>query len=133
MNIPEGFIWVVLTVYLESRNQPDIGERAVVKVILNRAMMKNWPLKDVTLARKQFTCWNDGIEDSSNWITEIATFANTAWNCFEALNEWQNGDTLMGATHYYAIKGMVDGKPPWWSPGMEFITEIQGHRFLKEK
>lgn len=132
MTLLEGFAWVILTVYHESRGESDLGQRAVVKVILNRAHKKNWPVKNVTLARKQFSCWNKGLNHPDVWIKEIPTIAKVTENCLQALKEWQDGDRLNGATHYYAIKGMVNKQPPYWAEGMKFICEIEGHRFLRE-
>ena len=133
MTLLEGFAWVVLTVYHEARGEPAEGQRAVVKVILNRAHKKNWPVKNITLARKQFSCWNEGVVNNPKvWVKDAVVFASVAENCLQGLKEWQEGDKLQNATHYYAIKGMVNQHPPYWAEGMKFICEIEGHRFLRE-
>lgn len=133
MTLLEGFAWVALTVYHEARGESALGQRAVVKVILNRAHRKGWSVKNVTLARKQFSCWNDGVMNNPKvWIKDVVTFANVAENCLQGLKEWQDGERLQGATHYYAIKGMVNNEPPYWAGSMKFICEIEGHRFLRE-
>lgn len=133
MNLPQGFIWVVLTVYLEARNQPDIGEREVTKVILNRAHKNNWPLKDIVLARKQFSVWNKGVDHKDNWIKEIIVFVNTSKNCEQAYEEWSNGDNLHGATHYYSPKSMIPKySVPYWVPKMTFVKQTDDHKFYRE-
>lgn len=133
MRIPDGFAWVVLTVYHEARGESSLGQRAVVKVILNRAHRKGWPLKDIVLARKQFSAWNEGILNNPRvWIKDVRTFATVTENCFQGLKEWQDGERLQYATHYYAIKEMVNHQPPYWAESMKFICEIEGHRFLRE-
>lgn len=132
MNILQGIFWIFLTVYHEARGEPDIGQRNVVKVILNRAQKKNWPLENIVLARKQFSCFNDGLNDPKVFIKDIPAMAKVSWNVLAAISEWEAGDDLQGATHYYAIKGMVTKRPPYWAKNMEFICEVAGHRFLKE-
>lgn len=128
-----SFTWVILTVYHEARGESKLGQKNVAKVILNRSHQKGWLLKDIVFARKQFSCWNKGIRDPSVYVRELEALDTVADNCWEAYREWQAGDRLGGATHYYAIKGMIDGKPPWWAPGMKFICQVEGHRFLKEE
>lgn len=132
MNILEGIFWLFLTVYHEARGEPPAGQRAVVKVILNRATKNNWPISSITLARKQFSCYNFGLTSQSLKILDIPAFIKVADNVVWGIKEWESGDNLKGATHYYAIAGMVNHKPPYWAGDMEFITEIEGHRFYKE-
>lgn len=132
MTTLEGFFWIILTVYHEARGESAKGQRAVVKTILNRSQAKGWPIENIVLARKQFSCFNNGLDAASLWIKDIKTFATVSNNCAQAAREWAAGDTLQGATHYYAIKGMPDKKPPYWAASMTFICEIEGHRFLRE-
>lgn len=132
MTTLEGFFWIILTVYHEARGESAEGQRAVVKTILNRGKNKGWPIEGIVLARKQFSCFNNGLKSPSLWIKDLSTFAKVSANCAQAAREWERGDTLQGATHYYAIKGMAGNKPPYWASSMEFICEIEGHRFLRE-
>jgi spore germination cell wall hydrolase CwlJ-like protein len=132
MTTLEGFFWIILTVYHEARGESAEGQRAVVKTILNRGKAKGWPMEGIVLARKQFSCYNDGLSSPKLWIKDLPAYARVAANCAQAAKEWEGGDTLSGATHYYAIKGMVDHKPPYWAASMKFICEIEGHRFLRE-
>jgi len=141
MTSVEGFMWVVLTVYLEARGEPPAGQKAVVKVILNRAKKRNWPLANIIFSRKQFSCWNDGIDGlvtkrkgfsvPANWITELVTLASVYDNCIKGVNEWQAGNKLQGATHYYNPEDVKGGKP-YWADSMEYVVTIDDHVFLKE-
>lgn len=124
--------WLALTVYHEARGESDIGQRAVVKVILNRAKAKGWAVEDVVKARKQFSCFSKGLQHPAVWIKDMAAFLHAMENVKAAHDEWLAGDTLFGATHYYSLQGMVDGRPPYWAASMTFVTEIGGHRFLRE-
>lgn len=132
MNIIETVFWLCLTVYYEARGESVVGQKAVVKVILNRAHKNNWSVKDVVRSRKQFSCYNDGLTSKLLHIKNIPKFIEIHEVVQKAIREWSAGDTLQGATHYYAIGGMVGHKPPYWAPSMTFITEIEGHRFLRE-
>lgn len=132
MNLIETVFWLCMTVYYEARGENKIGQKAVCKVILNRAKAKNWPVKNIVHARKQFSCYNNGLTSKLLHIKNIQKFVEIHDTVQEAVKEWDAGDTLYGATHYYAIKGMVDHKPPYWANSMKFIIEIEGHRFLRE-
>lgn len=134
MQMLEGIMWVILTVYFEAGGESAEGQRNVTKVILNRAEKKRWPLRNIVFARKQFSCWNNGLDDPKVWVKYHQQLADVSENVFEAVREWTRGDKLNGATHYYAIEGMVGKVPPYWasSASMKFITEVGGHRFFKE-
>jgi spore germination cell wall hydrolase CwlJ-like protein len=124
----EILFWLSLTVYHEARGESPTGQKAVVKVIMNRSIRKGWSVADIVRARKQFSCYNEGIKS----IYSPLDLLEVMQNAYEGLEEWKAGDTLSGATHYYAIKGMVDGKPPYWAKGMTVVCEIEGHKFLRE-
>lgn len=124
----EILFWLSLTVYHEASGESPKGQKAVVKVIMNRSMRKGWSVADIVKARKQFSCYNEGIKS----IDKPLDFLSVMQNAFQGLEEWKAGDTLGGATHYYALKGMVNKKPPYWAKDMQFICEIEGHKFLKE-
>jgi spore germination cell wall hydrolase CwlJ-like protein len=132
MNIYAGVFWIILTVYHEARGEPPIGQKNVVKVILNRAHKNNWPVEDVVKARKQFSCFNAGLDHPSVNIKDIPTAMRVARNVHEAIQEWESGDRLSGATHYYAPGGMPGGRPPYWVPSMKYIGTWSGHKFYRE-
>ncbi len=130
--IIKTLFWLALTVYHEARGESDPGQRAVVKVILNRAEAKGWDVGPVVTARKQFSCFNAGLKDHSVWIKDLEAFMRVMENVKAGQEEWLAGDTLHGATHYYALQGMVDHKPPYWAASMAFVVDIGHHRFLRE-
>ena len=124
--------WCALTVYHEARGESIRGQSAVVKVILNRADKKNKSVRDIVLAPYQFSCFNKGLLDPCVHIKDVRTFGDVMVVCSMAMEEWQSGSRLEGADHYFALRGMPDGKPPTWAKAMTFITEIGGHKFYRE-
>lgn len=132
MNIIQAHFWALFTVYHEARDQSLLGQKNVVKVILNRAKKKNWPVSDIVKSRKQFSCYNKGLNHPDLRILETVVFLNLSTVVEDGIKEWLNGDTLQGATHYFALKGMVDHKPPYWADEMEFICTVGDHQFFKE-
>lgn len=129
LQIVKGFFWLLITVYNEARGESAEGQKGVTKVILNRADKNGWPIENIVKARKQFSCFNDGIDAT---FKEPAAAAEVAKNVYDAIDEWLNGDRLDGATHYYAPAGMKDGKPPAWIKDMQFIGCIGNHIFFRE-
>lgn len=132
MNIQQGIFWLILTVYHEARGEIGVGQKNVVKVILNRAHKNDWPIENVVRARKQFSCFNAGLGTESVWIRDIQAAWYVAKNVYEAVKEWEKGDRLDGATHYYAPKGMPNEKPPYWVKGMTYIGMWGNHKFYRE-
>lgn len=132
MNIWGGIFWILLTVYHEARGEEALGQKNVVKVILNRAKNNNWPVENVVKARKQFSCFNKGLDDPSMIIRDIVTMGKVAKNVTEAIEEWQEGDDLHGATHYYASSGPNKIKTPYWAPSMTVVGRWGNHTFLRE-
>lgn len=126
------FLWLALTVYYEARGEPTVGMKAVTKVIMNRARRKNKSIKQIVLKPMQFSCYNGGLASEILKIRELPTFIKVADTVQEAMAEWEGGDNLGGADHYYALAGMKGNKPPSWAAGMRLIIEINNHRFYKE-
>jgi len=126
--IIKGLFWLILTVYHEARGESTEGQKNVVKIILNRAEAKSCPLENIVLARKQFSCYNEGIKS----IKDTAAAAVVAANVYTAIDEWLEGNNLRGATHYYACDGPNKIPPPYWAKEMEVIGREGNHIFLKE-
>lgn len=126
--------WLALTVYHEARGESAAGQKAVVKVILNRSRKAGKTVAEIVTARKQFSCFNGGaIEKNPDvWIKDVQSFRLVMEQVKDGYDEWVAGDTLEGATHYYALKGMAGGKPPYWAAGMTFVAEVGNHKFLRE-
>lgn len=132
MDMLQAFFWLFLTVYHEARGESPLGQKSVVKVILNRASKRNWPISNIVLARKQFSCYNDGLQSPNLWLKDIPTAVEVAKNVKEAIEEWTAGDTLEGATHYYASSGPNKIKPPYWAALMTPVGRFDNHTFLRE-
>jgi len=138
MTSPATLLWLALTVYYEARGEAVVGQKAVVKVILNRAKAKGWEVQDVVKAKKQFSCYNDGLTSALLHIKEIPVFIAIWQTVQEAAAEWDKGDRLSGATHYYELHGVstdsgkLTGKPPYWAASMTPCVKIGRHQFLRE-
>jgi len=134
MNIQEGIFWLIVTVLCEGGNQPSHGQKNITKVILNRAQKNKWPVSNVVLARKQFSCYNEGMPKVfEKVVKEMRVIPEVTNNVLSAISEWEQGDNLMGATHYYAPKSMVPAnRVPDWAPKMAKIGRSGDHIFFRE-
>jgi spore germination cell wall hydrolase CwlJ-like protein len=134
MNLQEGIFWLILTVFLEGRDQPVKGQKNIAKIILNRAEKKQWPLEDVIFARKQFSCYNKGLMTAfQSVVTEYRYIKAVTKSVQDALDEWHEGDNLNGATHYFNPKLVAGGWPSTWDKKkMRVISREEDHVFLIE-
>lgn len=131
MHMYEGLFWLILTVMLEARGEPPLGQKHVTKVILNRASDNNTPISSIVLAKDQFSCYNNGIINAVVTLkSELSHIPKVTKQVVNAVDEWKKGHTLSGATHYYAPKKVK--KKPRWSKKMVVVTKTGGHVFLKK-
>ena len=134
MNIQSGLFWLILTTFLEARDQPPLGQKNVVKIILNRADMRQWPLENIVFAKKQFSCYNDGLPKAFAAVAgETKSIAPVTINVLEAVKEWEAGDNLGGATHYFNPDLVPGGWPRSWDKKkMRVLGKTGEHIFLIE-
>ena len=123
-------VCLATTVYLESRDQPARGQRAVAEVVLHRVERGLWGSNvcAVVTQRKQFapayTSPNFRVRNQRAW--------DRAWQVAQETREdWQlplNERTRVvpGADHFYAYNLVR----PAWSDGHE-VAKIGGHSFLR--
>ena len=119
------------TVYLEARDQSELGQRAVAEVALRRQENGRWgdSVCEVVTAPKQFapTLVNPGIQvggDIEAWTRAI----NVA---LEAQKDWQQpvaqrNEVVPGASHFVAL-GLA--RPSWRH--FPTMAKIGDHTFLK--
>jgi len=103
----------------------------VAGVIVERAKRGGWwgnTIKEVCLARAQFSCWNEG--DPNRAVIEALTITDpvlreaymAAYSVAVGLVDYMQ--VTNGATSYYA-KSMPD--PPWWAKSMQQVAEVGNH------
>ena len=119
------------TVYLEARDQSELGQRAVAEVALRRRENGRWgdSVCEVVTAPKQFapTLVNPGIQvggDLDAWekAINVALTAQKDWTRpAEARNE-----VVPGASHFVAL-GLA--QPAWKNSPM--VATIGDHTFLR--
>lgn len=120
------------TIWQEARGEPEEGQRAVARVIVNRLRDGRWggSLASVCMWRKQFSGWNDddpnrvlacSLDDKSPSLIRFREFITEAMT-------GASPDPTQGATHYFN-PAIVN--PPW-ATGKKFV-QIGNHRFITEK
>jgi spore germination cell wall hydrolase CwlJ-like protein len=119
------------TVYLEARDQSELGQRAVAEVALRRQENGRWgdSVCDVVTAPKQFapTLVNPGVQvggDIEAWTRAI----NVA---LAAQKDWQQPvadrhEVVPGASHFVAL-GLA--QPSWRNKPL--VATIGDHTFLR--
>jgi spore germination cell wall hydrolase CwlJ-like protein len=150
--VPEMYRYpLATTVWMEARNQPDEGKRAVAHTIVNRvkADKDRWGhgLLGVVVKWKQFSCHNAylvGKGKKRHWEVEVnrkAFFAmlkkpenspeKRQWREIQAMTkrvwEGRDRDNSGGATHY-----ATTSIKPYWRYDMTVIGIQYDHAFFRE-
>ncbi len=120
------------TLYGEARGEPEEGQRAVAHVLVNRMKLGRWgkTLAEVSMARKQFSCWNDddpnrpkmvGLSDDDPLLVRLCEHVEDAMS--------GEPDMTNGATHYHAAS--METYPAWALDATK-CGQIGNHIFYKD-
>jgi spore germination cell wall hydrolase CwlJ-like protein len=131
---------LVLTIVGEARGEPIEGQIAVANVIVNRALRRKISVKDVCLAPKQFSCWNEN--DSNRPLLEelakefirgeyqLKDYKQIQW-IVEGILEGKLSDNTKGSDHYMTTSLFnSDKRPKWASAPLKDPIIIGNHVFL---
>ena len=117
----------------EARGSGALGIAAVACVILNRMKLKGTGVREVILARKQFSSFNQEDPNHDKLAYPLKYGSTEAWErCASIAALALNGilsDPTGGASHYYADSMP---KPPYWADekkGWKQTAKIGGHTF----
>jgi len=120
----EDLFWLSVNAYHEARGEPFDGIVAVCHVVLNRQVAKHITVKAVVLAPMQFS-WANG--DARPAIKDYESFQMCMAAAMRAYEERFDGNTLLGADHYYADYI----KMPRWAQNMKQVAKIGRHIFYR--
>ncbi|WP_290886191.1 cell wall hydrolase [Arenimonas sp.] len=118
------------TIYLEARNQSELGQRAVAEVALRRRDSGRWgeSVCEVVTARKQFapTIVHPGLR-----MKNLEAWEKAVEVAFEAQHDWrqpagQRNEVVPGASHFAAL----DLANPAWATAPRVAT-IGDHTFFR--
>ncbi|ODS62173.1 MAG: cell wall hydrolase [Arenimonas sp. SCN 70-307] len=118
------------TVYLEARNQSELGQRAVAEVALRRRDSGQWgdSICEVVTARKQFapTIVHPGLR-----MKNLEAWERAVQVAFQAQADWQlppgeRREVVPGASHFAAL----DLANPAWASAPRVAT-IGDHTFFR--
>lgn len=118
------------TVYLEARNQSELGQRAVAEVALRRQESGRWGASvcEVVTARKQFapTLVNPGLR-----VKNLEAWERAVRIAFETQRDWrlppgERREVVPGASHFAAL----DLANPAWATAPQVAT-IGDHTFFR--
>lgn len=122
---PQETKCIATAIYHEARGEPVMGQAAVGYVINNRVFSDRYPdtACGVVYQPWQFSHIETAKPDynSEAWKQAVEVAAFTQVGLIE--------DETDGATMYYA-HGLVT--PKWDFTKLEFVGELQGHKFYKE-
>ena len=118
------------TVYLEARNQSELGQRAVAEVALRRQESGRWggSVCEVVTARRQFA---PGIVHPGLRVKNLQAWEKAVRIAFEAQRDWrlppgERREVVPGASHFAALS---IASPAWGSAPQ--VAKIGDHTFFR--
>ncbi len=117
--------WLTACVYFEARGECFEGQKAIVQVVLNRAIRRQQSIIEVIQAEQQFTWYNGGDEPP---VDDWAAFIHCMDAVDATINARYNGDTLHHADHYH---GDYMEPFPSWVTDMRLVAHIGQHLFYR--
>jgi len=116
---------LALNIYWEARDQPDIGQRAVSHVVLNRKADPRFPdsICGVIYQPAQFSWFWDGLSDTP---TEVKPWDRANRIAVEVYSG-QSLDPTGGALYYHSNKVR-----PYWAAEFNLTVVIGDHYFYTD-
>ena len=118
------------TVYLEARDQSELGQRAVAEVALRRQESGRWggSVCEVVTARRQFA---PGIVHPGLRVKNLQAWEKAVRIAFEAQRDWrlppgERREVVPGASHFAALS---IASPAWGSAPQ--VAKIGDHTFVR--
>lgn len=120
-------LWLSLVVYFEARGEPEVCQRAVAHVVLNRT--KDGDVAKTVLAPAQFSWVNEKMRNGVLRPEYRPNKESPAWkqSVASALKAIYTVD-FYEATHFHAT---YIPKPKSWS-NLKLVHTCGGHHFYKE-
>lgn len=128
---------LTLTMIGEARGEPIEGLLAVGSVIRNRVNALKKSVKDVCLAKYQFSCWNTNDPNrkllEALVIDKIRTQREFSMIGYVAAGIYKNilRDNTSGAQYYMTLKLYNSAGRPEWSSGAKDPSIYGHHIFFK--
>ncbi len=140
--IDEDVLYLAATLYGEARGESDAGLTVVANTIMNRYEFYSKKVKtgmvvrvkDVCLADKQYSFWNNKKSWSASQIISYTQKESNAWTrCLQFAQKAISGnlaDITGGAMNYYASSGRNTISTPAWARGLS-ETQIGHHSVVR--
>lgn len=118
-------VCLALAVWHEARGEPELGQKLVAAVVLNRVKDKAYPndVCKVVFDKKQFSF----IEQSKEVFVTLPEKERKEW--ITKASKWmREGPINSRVTHFHSIN-----VAPWWSKSFERITRVGNHVFYSKE
>lgn len=130
---------LALTIWGEARGEEVEGQIAVGNVIANRSFKQNKPIKDICLAPKQFSCWNDSdpnkayllnmADDFNEYVRKDKTLKQCYWIA-QGIVSSTFIDNTRDAHNYMTVSLFNSPKRPSWASAPKNTHIIGQHIFF---
>lgn len=131
-----------LTIMGEARGEPIEGQIAVAWVIMNRSIKRKQSIREVCLADRQFSCWNEGDPNRPLLIALAKKIMLGNYDYADSLNkqiQWvvdgvytgKIKDNTSGSDHYMTTDLFQSEERPRWSKApLKKPLAVGNHTFL---
>jgi spore germination cell wall hydrolase CwlJ-like protein len=121
-----NFIWLILAIYFEARNQDPSVQVKIGHTIMNRTIKRSLPVKSVVAQDFQFP-WYKELEDGKQVVKDMDALIQCAESAFKVQQERMDGIYFFGANHFYDDSISA----PYWAASMHSIGKYGNFYFLR--
>lgn len=119
-------ICLALTIYFEARAEPELGQRAVAHVVMNRVIQNQSDICKEVFRPFQFS-WSKDFRTGKTKVTNWSSY-NDSLEIAKDVIDGNVSDPTKGSTHFHNNE-----VKPSWSEKFRKMIRIGNHTFYKQQ
>jgi spore germination cell wall hydrolase CwlJ-like protein len=99
-DMTSNFIWLILAIYFEARNQHPSVQVKIGHAVMNRTITRSLSVKGVVAQKFQFP-WYRQIQQGTKRVKDMDALVRSAKSADECMKQRMNGIYFYGADHFF--------------------------------
>ena len=115
-------------IYYEARGEPEIGQKLVAKVTLNRVISSKYPntICEVVKELAQFSWYNNKKSYKESYLTDKTAWQKALKISFDTYMDYEERHNILKPMYYHSTK-----VNPKWAKDKIFLFRLNNHIFYR--